>query len=82
MNCISILRRLGLLPAVFQSEIEAADSEDVVRTAMEHSRALNSVEDAAKQNQRANRRLRESIRRVKSSAFADFERSIGGLRDQ
>lgn len=86
MNCISILRKLRLLPDWFRSELEEADSEDIARSSAEHARTVERAESVAVRNRYANGKLLESVRRVRSSAFAEFENSVrqqgGSLRDR
>lgn len=77
MSCISFLQRIGLLPRIFRSEVEEAQTEDVLRTRIENAKAIDVASATTQRNQQSNGRLRESIRRVKSSsAFAEFETSL------
>lgn len=80
---VSLLQRMGVLPAIFQSEVEDAQSEDVLRTSIENSKAIENAKVASVRTRTANGRLLESIRQVKSTsrAFADFERSVRGIHD-
>jgi hypothetical protein len=76
MNCISLLKKL-LFPGVSRATIEAADAENLERAVIEHGKALERATVTAQNGMMANGKLRESVRRARSSAFADLEHSIG-----
>ena len=79
MSWTTRLQKLGLLPAIFRSDLEDAEVEDVLRSAIEHQRASKGALAAAERNQQANGRLREAVQSVRSSAFADVARGHRGI---
>jgi hypothetical protein len=83
MSLIGRLQRIGLLPSFFRSELSAADDEDVLRSAIKHEEASRRATLTALRNHQVNGALRDAVRRVRSTAFADFEASVkshGGFR--
>jgi hypothetical protein len=80
MSCISFLRRIGLLPVVSRAEIEAADTENIERSMMEHEKAVRRMVDANLRSSMINGGLLESIHRARTGTFADMERIISQTR--
>jgi hypothetical protein len=76
MSCISFLRRIGLLPVVSRAVIEAADTENIERSMIEHEKAVRRMVDANLQSSMINGKLLESIHRARASAFTDVERFV------
>lgn len=82
MSCRSILRRLGILSRISHADIDAATTENIERSLIENGKAVERIKASSATVEGSSGRLRESIRRVSSSAFADLEHSIGGHRGQ
>jgi len=76
MGCVQLLRKIGLLRGATRADIEDAMSEDVVRTSINQRSSADRIIHAAEANDHANNKLLDSIRRTRTSAFADFERSV------
>ncbi len=66
------------LRGVSDATIEDAETENVEWSVMKHNEALQRATASTEQGSLVNGKLRESIRRARTSAFADFEHSIGG----
>lgn len=75
MSFISFCRRIGVLPAVSYEQIAEAETENAMR---DHDKAVERVFTSSQEISRTSGKLRESIRRGRSPAFAELERSIGG----
>lgn len=83
MTCIDLLKRLIFsMRGVSHATIEAADAENIQRNVIEHGKALERATATTQHGMMVNGKLRESIKRARSSAFADLEHSIGGHRGQ
>ena len=76
MNCIQLLKKLGMLPLFSKSEVNEAEEEDVIRTVIEHKVASKKSMAAAESFHESNANLLSAVRSLKSSAFANFERAI------
>lgn len=72
MNCLSILRKLGILPRISLADMEEAETANVEHNVAEIEKAVERVKAAGDQISKVNGKLRESIQRVRSP-FADFE---------
>jgi hypothetical protein len=78
MTCIDILKKLLFTwRGVSQSTIDAADSENILRSTIEHRKASERAAATMLHGEMVNGKLRESVRRARTSAFADLEHSIG-----
>ena len=53
-----------------------AESFEVVKSAIEHKHASQKAVEVSHRNRQANGRLRDAVRAVRSSAFADFEAAV------
>lgn len=74
MSCLSILRRIGLLPRIARSDIEAADEENIARSTVEHRRAVELSAAAAFRSANTSGRLRDTLQRARGT-FAEMEPS-------
>jgi hypothetical protein len=80
MNCIQLLKRIGLLSYFSSDDIALAESENIIR---EHDKAIERVTATAEQVGVSSQRLRESIHRSRTKSFGELERSMqraGGRR--
>lgn len=78
MTCIDILKKLMFaLRGVSHATIEAADTENIQRNMIEHGKAYERAAATMRNGEMVNGKLRESVRRARSSAFSDLEHSIG-----
>ena len=76
MSCVHLLKKLGLLPLFSRSEINEAEEEDVIRTVIEHKVASRKSLETAERFHESNEKLKQAVHNLRSSAFANFERTI------
>jgi hypothetical protein len=76
MSCVSVLRKLGLLPArqVTDDEIVNAQTENAQR---DNQTAFDEMHEAYGKIPETDRRLRDTIKRS-TTPFADLERMMHG----
>lgn len=66
MSVITLLQQLGLLPAIFQKDLDDAAEEDVMRTAVTHEQVRNQATASEYRNHCANATLHDAVSRVRS----------------
>lgn len=76
MSCLQFLLKFLGYHRPTKRDREDALSEDVVRTSISQHDSTDRIVAAADRNIKSSDKLRDSIRRVRTSAFSDFEKSI------
>lgn len=61
---ISILRMFGIRSGVSHAEIDAAEAENIERSALEHSKAVERIRASSEAIAGSNSKVRESIQRA------------------